>query len=397
MTFTSTIGTQLTPANPVDVLLGPNENLANVANTLVLIGSMGPTGGPSGGGTASGNQVPYTAVSIANVASVTAASGEVGTKFGNNSVIANMVLAAVTALAPGSNFPPITAIPLPQGATGFGTALTVVLDKLPSVEFVATQFDANDSVNRPLLIAEVTAMSGAQRTSNNQFGTFAVMANTTQATVSSLPQPSVQFFVGVYLYDSSGNPYSVGQIAAATAAIMAANPVPFNGLDNVVVPGVSAPVNMNDWISVGGGLQSELILEQGFTPLRVLPNGTVAFVRTITSRLNTAVYLDVQDFQVLYYFRDVVATRFSQPDFVNQKASALEAASAKGEIIGLMQTFEDQGMFEGVSELAKQVIVQTNPVQTSRFDVYVPVTVVPNLHEIATDVVAGTQFDQFSV
>lgn len=407
MSFTTTIGTQKTPANPVDVLLGPQQGLPNAQNTLILIGAMGPTGGPSGGGSASGTSLPYNVITINNVGSVSAASGECVTKFGNNSVLTNMVLAAVAANASASSFPPIKAIPLPQGASNFGTtnqALTALDNQQCS--YVATQFDGStDTANRTALLTEVQAMSGAQRTSNAQYGTTAIMANTSNATPSSLPQTNSQFFMGVYMYDSSGaNPYNVGQIAAASAAVLAANPRPYNGLDSVAVPGITAPSNIADWISVGGGATSEVVLNQGWTPLRVLPNGTVAFVRTVSGRtfLSDGVtpvtsYIDQQDFQVLYDFRATVATRFAQPDFQNQKASQGAAKRAKGEVIKMMQTFQDLGMFQAVSQLAPLVQVQTNTSQRGRFDVYIPVNVVPNLHEIATDIVAGTLFDSFTV
>ena len=409
MSFVSTIGVQKTPGNPVNVLLGPQTGLPAPLTTLVLVGAMGASGGPTGGGTVSGTATAYTQVSVTNIASLSAASAEVATKFGQGSTLALMVLAAVTANAAGPNFPPITCVPLPLGATGFGggsnNQALLVVDKIPGITFVATQFDgSSDATNRAALIAEVTTMSGAARCANAQYGAFCVMANTTQATYASLPQPNTQNFIGIYLYDSSGNPYTVGQLASAAAAVIAANPVPYNGLDTIVIPGVTAPVNQNDWITVGVGLQSESILTVGWTPLRVLPNATVAFVRTVTSRLylsdgvtSVTAYYDVQDFQVLYFFRETVAVRFAQPDFINQKASIGTATAAKGVIIGLMQTFQDQGMFQGVSQLARQVIVQTNQSQLGRFDIYIPVTVVPNLHMIATDVVAGTQYDFFTV
>lgn len=408
MAFTSTIATQKTPANPVNITLGPEQGLPNAIKTVVLIAAMGPTGGPTGGGSVSGTESPYTQVTINNVGSVAAASAEVVTKFGDGSELANMVLAAVRANAAGPNFPPIKCIPLPEGATDFGgvdnNEALLVLDRVQGICYVATQFDgATDDTNREALLEEIEIMSGATRTSNAQYGSFGVMANTTEA-IDDLPQTNTQYFVGIYLYDSEGNPYSVGELAAAGAAKMASNPVPFNGQDYIEIAGISAPENMNDWLTVGGGLESETVLNQGWTPLRVLPNSTVAFVRTVTGRLFqtdgvTAVtsYFDTQDFDTLYYFRQTIATRFAQPDFINQKASQDTARAAKGEVIRLMQVFEDQGMFQSVSELAELVVVQTNPSQRGRFDVYIPVNVVPNLHMIATDVEATTLFDQFTV
>ena len=409
--FVSTIGTQKTPANPVDVLLGPSLGLPAVPTNVILIAQMGATGGPTGGGTASGTAFPYTAVKMVNVGNVAAASGEAGTKFGNGSFLAQNVIAAVTAVAGGSNFPAITCIPLPAGESpSLNTQAIAALDPLPGIPFVATQFDGGtDTVNRTALINEVATMSGALRTPQGQYGAFAVMANMNVPYNSAnlLPTPNSQFFVGVSMYDSGSlgaNPYNVGQLAAAAAAILAANGVPFNGLDSVPIPGVTAPANQADWITVGGGLQSEAVLNQGWTPVRILVSGQAAFIRTVTSRIflsdgmtPVSSYIDVQDFESLYFFRDTVATRFAQPDFQNQKASNQNAKAALGEVIRLEQEFQDQGMFQAVSQLSALTQVQTNPSQRGRFDIYIPVNVVPNLHEIATDVVGTTLFDSFSV
>lgn len=399
----TTIATQKTPARPTQVTLAAQGGLPNAVQSLVLIGAMGATGGAG-----SGSQLPYTQVVINNVGDVAAATSEANTKFGAGTQLAKMVIAAVKANAAGPNFPPISCVPLPSGATNFGggsnnLALNV-LDKMQA-DFVASPFDGStDAVNRAALVTEAQAMSGATRTSNSQYGTTAVVANTTVTDPSTLPKPDTQNLVACWLRDTSGNPYSVAELAAACAAVLAANPVPFNPLDYVAIPGVTAPVSANDWISVGGGLESETCLNAGWVPLCVRPNGQVAFVRTVCTRWSVGdgvtaatAYIDVQDFQVLYYFRKAVATRFSQPDFANTKNSPNTAKSAKGEIIRLMQAFEDESMFEGVSQLAQQVVVQTNVSDVYRLDCYIPVDVVPGLHVIASNVQAGTQFDFFTI
>lgn len=409
MSFVSTIGTQKTPANPVDVLLGPSLGLPAVPTNVILIGNMGATGGSTGVISASGYSTPYTAVQIVNRGSVAAASSEAFLKFGSGSELAKMVIAAVQAVAGGSNFPAITAIPLASGVTTLNAQAIAALDPLPGIPFVATQFDAqSDQTNTNLLVAEIATMSGALRTPQGQFGAFGVGATmaTAPLNASTLKEYNTQFFVPIFFYDSGSlgaNPYSVGETAAAAAAVLAANPVPFNGLDSVAVPGVPTPLNQADWLTVGGGLQSEAVLGQGWVPMRVLVSGQVAFVRTVTSRIFLAdgvtpatAYFDVQDFESLYFFRDTVATRFAQPDFMNQKASQGNAKAAKGEVIRLAQVFQDQGMFQAVSELSPLIQIQNNQQQRGRFDIYVPVNVVPNLHEIATDIVGTTLFDNFT-
>jgi len=156
---------------------------------------------------------------------------------------------------------------------------------------------------------------------------------------------------------------------------------------------------------VGAGLESEAVLNKGYTPLWVTPNGEVAFVRTVTGRLSTdgsgdapvTAYYDVQDFQVLYFWRKTLYTRFSQPDFKQRKASAGAAQDVKSEAIRLATAFEDQNMFQAVGLLAKQFKVERNISDRHRFDVLTPVNVIPGLHVIATNVRATTEFDTVTI
>jgi phage tail sheath gpL-like len=170
-----------------------------------------------------------------------------------------------------------------------------------------------------------------------------------------------------------------------------------------VVNGLSAPNLMSDWITVGAGLESETALNQGWTPMRVNPNSQVAFVRTVTGLVTNAsnaaitAYYDVQDWQVLYFWRKTLWTRFTQPDIANQKASQAEAQLILSEIIRLANVFQDNNMFEQVQQLAKMFIVQRNSTDRSRFDVQTPVNVIPGLHVIAVNVIGTTLFDNFTV
>ena len=171
----------------------------------------------------------------------------------------------------------------------------------------------------------------------------------------------------------------------------------------MVIVGVDAPADNADWITVGAGLESESALNRGWTPLRVKPNEDVAFVRTVTTRITingstpATAYYDVQDFQVLYYWRKTLWTRFNQPDFSNVKASVQKARDVKSEAIRLANVFEDQNMFQAVNQLAKQFVVERSETDRHRFDLFTPVNVIPGLHVIATQISAGVQFDSFTI
>jgi phage tail sheath gpL-like len=108
-------------------------------------------------------------------------------------------------------------------------------------------------------------------------------------------------------------------------------------------------------------------------------------------------YYDVQDIQVLYYWRKTVFTRLNQVDFKLVKASLDVAKQIKSELIRLAQQFETQTMFQAVSRLAPSFVVERSASDRHRFDVLTPVNVIPGLHTIAVRVEAGTLFDTVTV
>ncbi len=108
-------------------------------------------------------------------------------------------------------------------------------------------------------------------------------------------------------------------------------------------------------------------------------------------------YYDVQDFQVLYFWRKTLFTRFNQPDFKRRKASSETADLILSEAIRLANVFEDQGMFQAVSRLAKKFRVERSSSDRHRFDLKTPVNVIPGLHVIATNIEATTEFDSLAI
>lgn len=389
------IADQKTPGRPVEITFAPNTGIPSANQTLVLIGHA-----------ASGATGINTVVSVNNAADPVAGGAEAAQKFGAGSELTKMVLAAINAnaLTGGANFPTMKCIPLASTDTGFGGGAALsALNKIEA-EFVVSPYDgATDSVNTNALKGQMALMSGPQKVQNSQFGSFGVVANQNVVDPSTLPIYDAQYLVAVWKRDSAPT-RSIGEVAAAAAAVMAAGAIPFNPLDNVVIGGETTPASINDYITIGANAESETALNLGWGPLKVLPNGTVAFVRTITTRITVGdgitkvtAYYDMQDFQVLYFWRKTVFTRFNQPDFSQVKASLGKAQNAKSELIRLATTFQDQQMFQAVDQLAKQFQVQRSLTDRSRFDVLTPVNVIPGLHVIATNVQAGTQFDSFTV
>lgn len=395
----TTLGDRKTPSRPVEITLDPELGLPSANQEVCLIGHRG-----AGAASGSSGVSNYTVIEISNVSDFEAAQDEAETKFGVGSELAKMVMAAVKANEGGSTFPALKCIALANADVGFGTSdAAITALKRTKAEFAVSPYDGEDDTLRGKISDAALAMSGAERVHNNQFGTFGVVVNRDVADPANLPVPDTQYLIACYLRDSGSPTYSLGELAAACAAKIAANAVPFNPLDNETIVGVDAPSSDSDWISVGAGLESETVLEKGWTPLRVKSNGEVAFVRTVTTRITidgstaATAYYDVQDFQVLYFWRKTVFTRLSQVDFTQVKATQEKAKDAKSELLRLAKAFEDQTMFQAVDKLAPQFVVERSASDRHRFDVVTPVNVVPGLHVIATNVRAGTQFDTFSV
>lgn len=390
----TSIGQQKTPGRPTEITFAPETGIASDAQQLILIGHA-----------ASGATGTNTIVAVNNVADLAAASGEVASKFGDGSELAKMVLAAVEANEGGSTFPAIKCCVLSSVETTIPVAAqTAIKATRAGISFLVMCYDMKTAQERDILKSLALTMSGAQRVENQQFGSFGVGANFDVADPSALFAFDTQFLIGIYKRDSAPTK-SLGETAARAAARMASNGIPFNPQDDVTLNSEAAPVNQSDWITVGAGLESETVLQLGWTPLWVKPNGEVAFVRTVTGRISTdgsgdapaTAYYDNQDFQVLYLWRKTVYTRFSQPDMKQRKTSGGAAQDILGEVVRLAGTFEDQQMFQAVAKLAKRFRVERNAVDRHRFDVYTPVNVIPGLHVIATNVEATTEFDVITI
>jgi phage tail sheath gpL-like len=354
-------------------------------------------------GSASGaNYVP---VPIVNIASLPAASGEVQGYFGNGSELAKMVIAAIAANTGTGNYVNIIAIPLASTDTAWGSsgeALTA-LDKL-GCEYVASCYDAQTSMsNNTALINEVSTMSQANRTTNGQFGSIAVAVNQS-VTLPSTLNPYNSAYLSPQWFRNSAPTQLVGEIAAAVAAQLNGLQTPFNPVNGLVLPYTNGPAMPSDAISIGFGLESETALKLGWAPLKVLKNGQVAQVRSVTSLIlesddvtPVVDYFDCQDLMVLYFWRQTLAARYAQPDFAQAKASGTEAALLLSEVVRLAGVFQDNGMFQGVDNSARNFVVQRNQSDRTRFDVLTPVDVVPILAVIATNVQAGTFADALTL
>lgn len=390
------IGVQLTPGRPTEVTFAEVVGLANPNQTLVLIGHQSATGSVSGSN--------YQPVVINNVGDPVAGPAEAAAKFGSGTELTQMVTAAILAIADAglSNFPAMKCIPLaPTDVNTWGpsNAGLTALNKIEA-EIVAGPYDAQtQQALVSQLVTQCQSISGPQSVQNNQFGSIAVAANQSVTDPSTLFTYLSQYISPVWFRNTSNPQYTVAQLAAAYAAVLASEIVPFNPLDTQVIGNLLNPTLQSDNITVGANAESETALKQGWVPLKTNANLSVSIVRSITSSapLPTQAYIDVQDFQVLYFFRKTIFTNFNQPTWQKKKASAQSAAQILSDVIRLAGLMQDQGMFQAVEQLAKQFVVERSLVDRSRFDVFIPVNVIPGLHVIATNIQAGTQFDQLTI
>ncbi len=392
------IGNARTPATPVETTFAAETGTPNANQEVLLFGRLA----------ASGNSVPaYTPSTISNSGDPDAAKVEADAKFGVDSEASLMVQAAVRAniAEDATIFPQLKVIAIANGRSDFGAsdeALTAA--RMVKAEFAVSPYAGPSGSLVTKLKDHCILVSGPSRTANNQFGTMGVFFNRDVTDPANLPALDSRYLIPVWLRDTgSGDDapaYSVGEMAAAAAARMAGNPVPFNPLDDFTIGGVDAPAKPVDWPSVGDNAESETALQKGWTPMYVKPNAEVAFVRTITSRLSVDgsgspvvnSYYDVQDYQVLYLYKKAIYTRFSQKDF-KKKASGAVANRMKGEAVRLAQSFQDQEMFQAVAQLAKQFIVQRVSSDRHAFECKFPVNVIPGLHRKLVNIEAGTEFD----
>jgi len=388
-----TIGFQKTPGRPVEIVFEAALGLPNDQQELLLFGRAGV--GATG---------IETVITISAVSDVTAATTESELKFGAGSELSKMVIAAVKANANAarSTFPPIKCVPLASTATTITTAAQTAAKQVKA-EFIVSPFDAStDSANRTTLKDLCAELSGAQRVENNQFGAIGVAANMSVSDASTLPAPDSQYLSLAWFKNLTPGALTTGEIAAGFAAVLAGNISPFNPVDNFVLGGVVAPA-LADRISVGAGLESEVALAKGWSPFRTKANEEVTIIRSVTTRITTdgtvlaGAYYDVQDFQVLYFWRKTIFTRLNQPDLKNVKASSPKAIAIKGELIRLAVIFQDNEMFQAVGQLAKDFTVERSISDRHRFDVSTPVNVIPGLHVVATTVRAGTEYDVVTV
>lgn len=375
-----------------------STSLQSAQNTLVIIAHKAATGG-----TASA-YVPY---SVQNAADPSLVVAELATQFGANSEISTMVVAAINAVL-NSNlstiaYPPIVVLPLAYADTSSSLNATLQAQLSLSAPFIASCYAGTDSAALTAVDGFVRAISGDSRGVNGQFGSFAFMGMIGSLSTCSAVATgeAYQGLLFPWLIDSAGTPAnSVQKMAAATAAVSAANGLPFMPMTDVIVGGLVPPVAMSDWHTGGDSGTEALGLAAGLIPLMSGTNGKVTISRTVTSARRVsgtpdADYFDLQDWQVLYYLRLLAYNLAQQPQFKIAKASDATAKALLSAIIDQCKILEgsDFQMLQYVDKLLSQFAYTRSAQNRAAFIYTIPVNVVPIFANKGINIIGTNSFD----
>lgn len=397
---------QKTPSRPIGLTFGESGELASDNQEVTLVGHL-PVEGNSLG--------PYERYTVQNSGDPDAAFAELeDITGGEDSELTKMVIAAINANRVASegatSFPRLHVIGIANGRPDFGPANEAMKEAdRYKTEYLVSPYDFSVDSNRNLLRDQAIAMSSGLRTDNRQFGTFGVAFNRSIEDFADFPAMDKYNMILAYLRDTGAGDLapdlSIAECAAKVAARLASRLPPFNPMDSVSVGDLAVPKKKKDWLTIGGAMESEALLNKGILPLYSRPDGYSAFVRTVTTRIstddsatpNTYSYIDVQDFNVLFYWRRAQYERFAQRDWKERKASEKTAGDYLGELIKLGDAFQDGGMFQNMDKLAPLFKVGRSTTDRSKFLSRTPVNVIPGLHGLGNNTVAGTFFDTISL
>lgn len=393
------IGDRLTPSTPTEITFGEIAS-GDGRKFATLIGHRAAAGGTG---------TNYAAYDVIQVGDPDAAKAEVDALAGADSELGKMAEAfvKVNSTQNRSNFRPFRVVILPNAETGYGPA-NEALDtiKLLRSDLIVSPYEANSvpATLRTDLTDLAALLSGPDRGPNGQFGTTVVMATFESSANAIAINADNQFLTIPWLRDTAlAKAQLVGVVAAAAAGLMLQLVFPYEGLDDEILGGILAPSQKSDYIQKGATELSEAGLQAGLAPLYVDPAGRVRMVRSrlsIVTRNTIPVgsnYIDWQDYQVLYDFREDAYNMENGSQFKNKKANVNRARLLRDELVRLMDQYEVAEAFQNVKQLAKLLRLERNANDRSRFDYKLPVNVVPILHVIAGNIQATTLFDEFTI
>lgn len=367
---------------------------AKAENTLVIIGHAAE------GASAANLDKP---IIIENYGNEKNAETECEAKFGADSEVGKMVVAAILAAKNSqqvpSVIPPIIVLALAHDDNDLETLLQD--NESVPMPYVAVWFGASDTALCETLKTHLVFISGPNRGMYGQFGSFGfVTANGTLATVAPYGTAmKSEKIVIPWLKDTAvAKENSVANLGAQLGVMAAQNPLPFNPLNKLEVFGVKPPVSRADFISPEVTGDGALALDAGLSPLLVNNNGKVFISRLITTVRTLDndpdyAYFDLPDWQVLYYFRKLCYNITQRPNYIRSKASVNTLKNMMSDFIAVAKDLEKQGMLQHVDKFADKFKIEKDPTGRSEYVFRIPVNVIPGLHSIGVDILGTTLFD----
>lgn len=356
-----------------------------------------------GGGTATVDEP----VQILAFGDEVAAKIEVDALFGDDSEVGEMVVAAIEAnkfsdLSP-KVFPTIKAISMANASIDLAATLAANIS-LP-MPFVAQPFPITNASIMGELRDHLKAISGDDRGVQGQFGSFGFMASLESFAATSAASEAAgdEVIMVAWLRDLNVvKAQAVHKVAAALAAVCAANGSPFLPLNGISIGKLLPPTDVADRHTGGDAGTTALGLESGAIPLETDDKGNVVISRSVTSRrpitaTPEVAYFDMQDWQGLYFYRKNAFIRAQQPQFKRAKGTDRKAKALLSELLFIAKDFETLEIFQKVDELADQFKVFRTKTSRDSFIYEVPVNVVPGFHNKGIGITGTTQFDSFEI
>lgn len=389
----TSITDRLTPSSPIELTFGAQPS-AGGRKFATLFCHKKATGA-----TATDWQV-YTVLNCADALAVKAELDPLGGTDGEATKMAQAFINAV-AKTGGSNFGLFRICFMPNAETGFGSGseAQAAIQALRSDLLVNPYDFLTSAAAQTALKGIAITLSGADRDGLGQFGTTAVSATlASKTTVTAMTVVDSQYSLLVGMPDTDGSvSQSVGEVAAAMAALMLGSAFPYLPLDSAEVGGLLPPTLLSDRVILGPSSDSELFLQKGVVPLYVDAAGKVRVVRSVLSQTTTngtipkTAYLDWQDVQTLYDFREDCYIAVNSPNLRPGKASKQAAGLIKDEVLRIADRYEENLAFQNVAQSAKLFQVAISATSRGRIDFKIPVDVIPGLHVVAGNI-QGTVF-----
>lgn len=174
-------------------------------------------------------------------------------------------------------------------------------------------------------------------------------------------------------------------VAAAYAAVLAAEEDPARPMNTVELPSLSAP-SMRSRLMRS---EQEIALTNGLTPLEVGPGEAVQIVRAVSTYTKAATgdadvsLLDITTMRTLYYVREACRSRI-RLRFPRAKLGAAGPTKIRSELLDVLKKCADERVeiLKNVDEHADALVVERTNDGTGRLQARIPADVVEGLHVI---------------